>query len=408
MASKLVYLWCLAAAVVRAKVEDDVVQFPHGKAFSLDEHSTLEVLIRSPCHHSDKMEQYMAVIQSHIVHSQFLIELNCGEEQPWRMQLPPRSGRYLLSIYRNFYNFSLEAVTNDFVNEEEDHVLLVHSYGARYEGKVVCRTYIEVEGTRQLPSAESLDGSAFEHLPGYWLAVPEQWREEFQGRGEFVYVNDVAELGLSVELQAGHYLFLGDSILRQLFPFLCDVIGAELQGDKFCHTCCNDQGVCLGRTMWLDDGHVSNVTELPMGSCLPKELPKAVYLSIGSHSIYTSATPHHIARYRSIFDSVVSVYQPKMLLAMSTSAMQELTTPLSYHDQFFVFSNMRIERINKMIKDTCSHYEQCLYFDLFSPTLALRDYPGGYHIGDSIHYMMGHESIAKLVIQSIAANMLAT
>lgn len=125
-------------------------------------------------------------------------------------------------------------------------------------------------------------------------------------------------------------------------------------------------------------------------------------MAIGSHSPGMGATVAQVESHVQLFTNVKEAFKAKFIVVASTTAVNEDKIPDKFTSQFFVRSNVRIQRRRLMIHLACNQVHGCFTLDLFSPTLAQRDFPNAFSEGDPVHYNLGRKTFARLMLQRIA------
>lgn len=368
--------------------------------------------------------QLLASVRSLDMHSQFLKQARCGVPFDWAVPASSVPGIFAVTVKVLFYNFTDEQVLHDLNHHrrEDEWARLVSEWGIEYFNATVCQAELLVSANElgasaaiaetakpiTLPSeiAELAGLQRLDNIVGYWNLTDASFAE----RGGDSAAPVVGRP--PVALPGGEYMMFGDSVLRGLFPYICSLAGATevpVPGAKAtsynCQRCCSPNGadkVCLQRQMWWHGGVDDTI---PHSSTCPSPVSvRAVYLSFGSHAHGIGSSNDQLARSERLMLNAKASLNASGLLVAAITAINEDMIPLQYQKQKFVLSNGRIHHRNLLARVACMRAPPCHFLDLFNPTLALRNAPGGFRMGDPIHFGIGHLTIAQLVAQGLATS----
>eukprot|EP00128_Syssomonas_multiformis_P017440 Colp12_sorted_trinity150504_noHs@21743 len=341
--------------------------------------SFIRVFVTNTCISSDpqKLTHLMLTIEGSQLYSQFHVLEECRREWFWDVPTPPLSGLYSISVRPLFFDIPPALAIDAHLKNNTERNTVPYELGDWFGAML----NVTVNGTdRHLRTQK--EAPIWSSLQGYWNTT------------DWTFVTQGATFGSATTEQhsmwaGNHFVMAGDSVTRFLFKILCD---------DHC-SCCEKGGDLITRRWWYDDGIMHRLSEFTeedakceiqpcqFSTTSYSVSPDVIYLSIGSHAPQVSATNETFSRIVNILQSIKDDMNISRIVLAATTAVNEDYFPQRYcSSQWFLRSNTRIHLLNQMAESACKLVEGCYFLDLFSPILAVRDYPGMFHAGDPIHF----------------------
>lgn len=368
--------------------------------------------------------QVLATVRSLDMHSQFFKQARCGVPFDWAVPASTFPGTFTVTVKVLFYNFTDKQILHDLNHhrKEDEWARLVNEWGVQYANATLCQAELLVSANELGASAATVAATAklvtplsetaelaglqrLDNIMGYWNLTS----ATFTARGGGLAAPDINP---PIAMPGGEYMMFGDSVLRGLFAHVCSLAGAIAvpvadanDTSDNCQRCCSPDGpgmVCLQRQMWWHGGFGDTIP--PSSTCPSPANVQALYLSFGSHAHGIGSTNEQLERSERLMLNAKASFNASGLLVAAITAINEDVIPLQYQKQTFLLSNGRIHHRNLLAQVACQRAPPCHFLDLYNPTLALRDAPGGFRFGDPIHFGVGREAIAQLVVQGLATS----